>query len=291
MFHRLILLSTLMILACPGALAQDPFDDPPIPITPRVKRDPIEKVRVRMEKNTDYVTILDGRLGRRVLVVDYPWKAFEDPSIEVRLVTAEKPNVREIKPIMFVPDFFKAETKINVFRCRDQALSYGSRAKMKDHGIEFEIIGHRNSLARPAVCIAHKFQPHEGPAGSIAAFCLLDSWSMNRGLLHLDLPLEYFSKKGKLYVWFLRGDRILWQEIKDWPGMGLVIKEEEEEDKEVVQKGLPQQEPKKDAPLAEGPAEDGPFEDKPAEDGPFGDKPAEGDPFGGGDAESDPFGG
>jgi len=37
-------------------------------------------------------------------------------------------------------------------------------------------------------------------------------------MLNLDLPPEYFAEPGMLFVWFLRGEKVLWQEVEAWPG-------------------------------------------------------------------------
>ena len=49
-------------------------------------------------------------------------------------------------------------------------------------------------------------------------FLQLDSWAINDQMLSLDLARHVFIKSGKLFVWFLRGDKVLWEEKIDWPG-------------------------------------------------------------------------
>ena len=57
--------------------------------------------------------------------------------------------------------------------------------------------------------------------GTTAVFYPPDAWAINDRLLLLDLPRDSFDKPGKLYIWFLRGDRILWQEELMWPGQSV----------------------------------------------------------------------
>ena len=54
--------------------------------------------------------------------------------------------------------------------------------------------------------------------GAMAVFCFLESWSVDKNWLCLDLPRSHFSQAGELYVWFLRGDRIVWEQKLHWPG-------------------------------------------------------------------------
>ena len=39
-------------------------------------------------------------------------------------------------------------------------------------------------------------------------------------LLSLDLPRDRFAQAGLLHVWFLRSNRVLWEETLPWPGYG-----------------------------------------------------------------------
>jgi hypothetical protein len=63
---------------------------------------------------------------------------------------------------------------------------------------------------------AAKGFPTESPAR--AAFVALESWSLDKNRLYLDLPKDFFAKPGKLRVWFMAGDRAMWSETVDWPG-------------------------------------------------------------------------
>ena len=94
-----------------------------------------------------------------------------------------------------------------------------AKVQLERNKIEFEIIGRRNSLGKPSVCIARRIASDDDPTpGAAAVYCLLDCWSLHKGLLNLDLPPAYFSQPGKLYVWFLRDGKVLWEEVEDWPG-------------------------------------------------------------------------
>ena len=107
------------------------------------------------------------------------------------------------------------------------------------------MIGRRNSLVRPGVHVQFHREGHDGaeqtppkapPLGRTsglrpildaddawkaypaAAYLQLDNWAVNNETLTLDLAREEFAKPGTLYVWFFRGDRVVWEEQIRWPG-------------------------------------------------------------------------
>ena len=170
------------------------------------------------------VSLVKGRGGDRPLVINYPWKVHLRPSIEVRLVTGKDAGPSGIRPLFFVEEHFKGEVKVTVYRCQDGADGMGTRQSLTENKLDFEVLGRRNSLGKPAVCVVHRFaadDPNPGDApGAVAVFCSLPGWAINKRLLQLDLPREDFAQPGKLYVWFLRDDTILWKETVDWPGHG-----------------------------------------------------------------------
>ena len=183
-------------------------------------------------KGASYVSLQRLSPEQCWLSVDYPWHAHAKASIEVRLVTEEKAGMAAVAPIDFVAAAMKGEVETKVSQCLQAAYNVGQKLPITHADLPMEIIGQRNSLGKPAVCVAAKFkkadkadkdekkeeQKPEAPLGAWTAFCLLDCWSMNRHTLHLDLPREYFAKPGKLHVWFLRDGKPLWQEQLDWPG-------------------------------------------------------------------------
>ena len=176
-------------------------------------------VKVRTQTGTSYVSILKEGPGRRVLVINYPWRVHAKPSVEVRLVTKEDADPSGIRPLFFVKDYLKGQVLLDVYRSQDEGAGAGASRGLRENQIDLKILGRRNSLGKPSVCAARK-APSDGPApGAVAAFCLLPSWSINKSWLQLDLPREYFAEPGKLYVWFLRDGRVLWEETENWPGI------------------------------------------------------------------------
>ena len=172
-------------------------------------------------ESRSFVSLVQTRIGQQTLVVDYPWKVHDRPSVEVRLVTKKAKDPREARPLFFVGEHFKGEVSLKVYDCLDAAAAVGTTKPLKVGDIEMEIVGRRNSLGKPAVSIVRKIAADEDPApGSGVVFCQLPAWSANRAMLCLDLPREYFAESGQLYVWFLRGKKVLWEQRVDWPGHG-----------------------------------------------------------------------
>ena len=191
---------------------------------------------------TPKISLANRNTGERLLQIDYPWQAFKKASVEVWLVTKNSPAHARIKPLYFVDQRLKGEVSVKVGECLAEAYGVGKTQLIPDERAVFRIIGVRNSLGKPAVSIvgrskedqttpediakskkkANKLENTEEepplPFGTWAAFCDLENWAANRHELSLDLPPEYFAKPGKLYVWFLRGDTILWEERLEWKG-------------------------------------------------------------------------
>ena len=194
-------------------------------------------------EETSRMAIVEEVDGDRTLVVHYPWKVHDRCSIEVRLVTGKPtkagkapPDVEEARPLYFLANLMKGDVTINLYRCQDEAAGtpqrhvftereYGGSLDDEDEDeefteIEYEILGRRNRLGRPSVCVARRFS-NDGPApGATAIFCLLEPWAIDEGLLNLELPPKYFAKPGKLRVWLLRNDKVVWEQRADWPGIG-----------------------------------------------------------------------
>jgi hypothetical protein len=192
------------------------------------------------------VTLAKQNTGERSLQIDYPWTPFKNASVEVALVTKNNPPDLAVRPIYFVDRRLKSEISVVVGQCLQAAYDVGQTQRVQFDTLNFDIVGHRNTLARPAVSVLWKFHEvkdkpeskdarskksvrskeeddlleKENPPfhGAWAAFCELENWSINSHELMLDLPQDYFSNPGKLYVWFLRGDKILWTKKLDWKG-------------------------------------------------------------------------
>jgi len=166
------------------------------------------------------LSVLKAPTGEQVLVIDYPWKAYTRSSIEVRLVTDEKVDAAGIRPLLFRENYLKGDLWVGVYRCEDGSADLPTRMSVTSHKIDFEIIGRRNSLSKPSTCVARRIDLPDGRSDTEVAYCLLDSWAVNKRMLYLDLPQAYFSEPGRIRVCFLRGRRVLWSQTTAWTAEG-----------------------------------------------------------------------
>ena len=166
------------------------------------------------------LSLVQPRIGQQTLLVEYPWKVHQQPSVEVRLVTKDAIDQSGARPLFFVNEHVKGELLVKVYQCLDAAEGTGTTEPLDVDDIEMEILGRRNSLGKPSVCLVRTVPGDDPTPGAGAIFCHLQAWSTNQAMLCLDLPRPYFSESGQLHVWFLRGDKVVWEEQIDWPGYG-----------------------------------------------------------------------
>ena len=153
-----------------------------------------------------------------VLLIDYPWKAHQRPSVELRRMTKTDKTDFQIRPLFFTSEYFKGEMTDSVYRCQDAAAGVPLIRSREEKGVVFDILGRRNKLGRPSVCVVRPTPPKEPATGTAAVFCLLEPWSLGKQLLHLEPPSPWFDSPGTLYVWMLRDEKIVWQQQIAWPG-------------------------------------------------------------------------
>ncbi len=226
---RQFLLSLLCLAFASAALAADKTTRPP---------------EMTEDRPSPDVRILQDHDGDLVLALHRPWKSFSRPSVEVCLLPDSLPATAKIRPMYFVSNYLKGQVTADLYRSLDQADEVPVRHPFSEKGLEFEIIGNRNSLGKAAVCVACRTEaPAEVPAKfatgdpkdakglSRATFCLLDHWAVEQESLYLDLPENYFSAPGRLQIWLLRDNRIVWSDTIRWPGVASASKKKQEEKK------------------------------------------------------------
>ena len=169
-------------------------------------------------KAANFVSVEKTSAGENVLVVAYPWRVHEKTSLEVRLVTDKKDFSARIKPLRFAIVRFEDEVKRRILTTFDDSIDHPSDWTTEAGGLKWEVIGHSNHLGHAAEWFVHTPVKDDSLVGNTVAFSPLDPWAVGDRLLMLDLPRKSFDQPGKLYVWFLRGDRIVWQEELMWPG-------------------------------------------------------------------------
>jgi len=186
-----------------------------------------------------YVSVVKEHAGLPTLAVNYRWKVHAQASVEVRLVTGKAAGDSAPTPLYFLSDFFRGAAKQKIYHCLDQA-DRGTTDSFIKEKTEYKIVGAKNHLGRASIMVL-PFNP-KSPTDAqdedawdrpTAVFPLLDAWALGDNVLALDLPVEVsyksesdkfprtlkaFSRPGKLHVWFLRGDKVLWANAVDWPG-------------------------------------------------------------------------
>jgi hypothetical protein len=201
----LLFLLTTMFLPCAARWAEG--------------QSPNTAAQDRPKPRTDArISIVRQVTGQRALMIDYPWQVHAKPSVEIRLVTGDQADTSAVRPLFFVAEMMKGEVLVKVQQCLQAAFEAGTTRQVSKDGVDLDILGRRNSLGQPAVCVAARTKKDDPAPGVSGVFCLLDSWAKDRHTLCLDLPQEYFDKPGDLYIWFLRGDTVLWRDRADWPG-------------------------------------------------------------------------
>jgi hypothetical protein len=172
------------------------------------------------------IAVIRGRGGRKTLAIEYPWKAHQNASVEVRLVPAERAEGTFVTPLDFYGQFlshgaektsYNVDLQAKIYRCLDHAEEGLTETFAKDR-MGFKIVGRRNSLGHPSVYVLAYNEGKTPEDRADVVFPQLDTWAVADNRLSLDLPPEVFARPGKLFVWFLRGDRLLWEEQVDWPG-------------------------------------------------------------------------
>lgn len=164
------------------------------------------------------VRIIEQREDLPVLLVEYPWDVHRGASIEVRLVTAEEAEMRRLRPLFFTARAMRGEITSAVYRVEDGALVMPVRETVAADDRRYELVGDRNELGRAAVRAVWNAPRRDPLGGAAAVYPLLSRWALGRDLLQLELPEPAFDSPGRLRVWLLRGERIVWQQDLAWPG-------------------------------------------------------------------------
>ena len=179
-----------------------------------------------------FATTLRDLSGDPILVIHYPWTAHARTSIEVSSLpteSAEAPHsaelrpsaveLSEVRPLYFFARSFKGQNTVAIYECQDGSAELPTKVNLVDAGTDYQVLGRRNALGKPSVLVASKTRIDAiSKVVDRAVFCLLDAWAVDRQLLQLELPQAYFATPGRIRVWLLRGDAVIWSEDLAWPG-------------------------------------------------------------------------
>jgi hypothetical protein len=183
--------------------------------------------------------------GLKTLTIHFRWSLFPNATVEVRLVPDPVPKGVEVAPVYF-SEHLKGTVRDALYKCLDHPGEGGKTHSFTKDKIVYKMIGRRNSLGNQGVHVqvrpeegeklqrsppktpldarvqapprlddSDKDKTEEKPA---AAYLQLDTWAVDPETLSLDLARDEFPKAGKLFVWFFRGDQIVWEEQIRWPG-------------------------------------------------------------------------
>ena len=230
---HLLVLAVLVLVA--SAQSQAEAADRPIDRS-------AEKLVSEPARGESFVSVIRQPTGEPLLVIKYPWKRHAKPSIEVRVLDPSQLDSSLIRPLFFRHEIMKGDVTAAVYRCQDDSDDLPQTATFSEGTADFDVLGARNSLGRPSVCVACRIVPEpasEKTAKLIAdlartgqdsaltqslqpetraAYCLLDAWAVDARTLYLELPASHFSQPSKIRVWFLRGKDIVWMANTTWPG-------------------------------------------------------------------------
>lgn len=195
------------IVACSLAAAQPPEEEAGKKPAPR---------------KTSYVSVAKQRNGSPVLVIEYPWKPYTKASIEIRLTKGSGAKPDDRAPLLFQKTRMKGKNADTVYQCLDRSAEQDTTKPLTIEGADYDVIGYRNALQKPSVCVVSRPEPEgdEPPTEVAAALLMLESWAVNGKMLYVDLPPDAFADAGSLQIWFLRDDLVLWQESVAWPSSG-----------------------------------------------------------------------
>lgn len=177
-----------------------------------------QRIVPEVDRGESYVSVLSQTTGEPILVIRYPWKRHARPSVEVRILDKSDVDNRLIRPQFFTRDVMKGDITTALYDAQDRSEDVVQRVAFSEEPTDFSIVGARNVLGRPSVCVSSLTKPPDAPPETRAAFPLLRAWSIDERTLYLELPAEHFSKKSKIRVWFLRGQDIVWVANTTWPG-------------------------------------------------------------------------
>ena len=156
--------------------------------------------------------------GLKTLTIHFRWSLFPNASIEVRLVPGPEPKEVTVDSDLLLGASERQGSRGLVY-CLDHPGEGGQSHSFTKDKIVYKMIGRRNSLGNQGVHVqVHPEDSNVPNANPAAAYLQLDTWAVDQDTLSLDLARDEFAKPGKLFVWFFRGDQVVWEEQIRWPG-------------------------------------------------------------------------
>lgn len=171
---------------------------------------------------TPHLALMRQMSGDPIVVVHCPWQQYGKPSIEMRWIEANDPDPTRWTPIFFVANYLTENAAQAIYHCQEKGQNLPATANFskgvdKDR-VDFEASGKRNLLDKTSITIQCVSKLAGARGGTRLIFWPLDEWGVDRDTLWLELPKGDFSKSGRILVWFLRSDKVVWSEMLSWPG-------------------------------------------------------------------------
>ncbi len=206
-------------------IASAPRGNPPVsslPAEPVVSKstDPSGEAALAGAENARREIEVSTAAGEPVLQVRYAWRELSRPSVQIARVEESG------EPAQPIPlDDQQAEELWRSQVARLNKPVYPSSPELVEHSVTFldrgngELItvrGRKNLLGKASAYAVDE------QAGSPVICYLLDRWADEQGVLHFALTdfdlTDAFKKPGKLRVWMVSEEQVVWEETVDWPG-------------------------------------------------------------------------
>ncbi len=182
------------------------------------KPDAEQPKRPQISSRPTSMSIIPEPGGQKALTIHFRWSLYPKASVEVRLVPGSDGKGATVAPIYF-SEHLSLQVREALYTCLDHLGEGGRIHSFTKNKIVYDMIGRRNSLGNQGVHVEVHAEDSKTPeVNPAAAYLQLDTWAVDPETLSLDLPRDAFARSGTLFVWFFRGDQVVWQEQIRWPG-------------------------------------------------------------------------
>lgn len=211
------------------AVAEDEVAPPVPPIEPKVlakhadEQPPGARPVSAVGLAKSGISVVRQANGEPVLLINCPWRKYQRPSIQISLVLDDKVDLSSLQPLRVNDVAADALWKIQIASI-NKPTHAASRELVKNTTafIEYndgKLLKHRareNSQGKPAAYAL------EEQLGTLLVFYRLEPWLDDRGtfrlaLADIDLPSK-FASPGRIQVWLLSEEKVVWSADAKWPG-------------------------------------------------------------------------
>lgn len=173
---------------------------------------------------TPVVVVDRNSIGLPVLKITYSWTRHSRPSIQMTLLTDAQGNIESLQPLPFrgeaALDLWSSQVKrLHQPIFPSSAVTVGTTSALLEYDDGKRLLtvrGSDNALKKPS---AYGYDEKDG---SRVVFYMLDNWSDVRGNFQVDLSdldlLPKYHEAGRLRVWLLDQEKVVWSQTVAWPG-------------------------------------------------------------------------